>query len=667
MTKTCYIAVVALCLALFTGLCRLTVLECVNEAPKCTNYSGALAYNVLAPEDVTVQTGENATFTAKSRCRLIMVFVNGCPVSVDSVRLSTHGDVHTLTYTVINASLNDSGNSIDFMMFCGGLSCYHTVYLTVLDPPIEPADIIVITTCSGFNISFISSDATVVTLTSSNGTMIYNGTVEPSVNFIEINNYVMNNEVYGLRLQSYNEAGQSQYVVENITTDSSIINFEISNVSIEYVSDVPEATVTLNVNNDCMLSIPCTVDVKCGCLRSPSVNIILNRMFQVSLDLVNYKKICDLTVEAGTLQVNKSINTTAVISFTVNSTVTHDGYFYINATLQKGVAGIMIQAQYINGSVLFNQPILRNSSSDYAGANNTTPLPNGTFYLAIYMLKSDGVSFDLSRPIRENIVITSLINPDGPVGPKDKFPTWVIILIVSVTGVAALIFVVILVPAILCWCHNRRRREEIKNRQLNGGEVDTQPELVQVDGGPQEDRQAQGCQQPPEAEPSQEDEQPPKDKQSQEDGQPQKDRQPQEDGEGPTAQAYPQPVQEDPQVKGQKCMSGHESNKFLSISKQSYPVLTKPSLPPHSPSAFEQTKTFENLSSDARVYESASINITIREDNSVSYSSTAGSDRPLLPEPAPTTSYQTTAAEEKKVNKPQKVRADSEPFEIVHI
>uniref|UniRef100_A0A1X7TMC1 Uncharacterized protein n=1 Tax=Amphimedon queenslandica TaxID=400682 RepID=A0A1X7TMC1_AMPQE len=44
---------------------------------------------------------------------------------------------------------------------------------------------------------------------------------------------------------------------------------------------------------------------------------------------------------------------------------------------------------------------------------------------------------------------------------------------------------------------------------------------------------------------------------------------------------------------------------YVIIYKQSYPVFTEPSLPPHSPSAFEQTKTFENLNSDARVYESA--------------------------------------------------------------
>ena len=108
-------------------------------------------------------------------------------------------------------------------------------------------------------------------------------------------------------------------------------------------------------------------------------------------------------------------DTTAVTSVTVNSHVTLDGYFHVNATLQKGVAGIMIQVQYINGTLFFKQPILRKPSSDYAEANNTRPLPNGTFYLSIYMLKSDGVSFDLSQPIKTNIVITSLLkSPDEP-------------------------------------------------------------------------------------------------------------------------------------------------------------------------------------------------------------------------------------------------------------
>uniref|UniRef100_A0A1X7SK02 Uncharacterized protein n=1 Tax=Amphimedon queenslandica TaxID=400682 RepID=A0A1X7SK02_AMPQE len=134
---------------------------------------------------------------------------------------------------------------------------------------------------------------------------------------------------------------------------------------------------------------------------------------------------CGLTVEAGTLQVHKSINTTAVTSFTVTSHVTLDGYFHVNATLQKGVTGIMMQVQYINGTLFFKQPILRKPSSDYAGANNTRPLPNGTFYLSIYMLKSDGVSFDLLQPIKKNIVITSLIkSPDKPNEPKQHgFPS----------------------------------------------------------------------------------------------------------------------------------------------------------------------------------------------------------------------------------------------------
>lgn len=100
-------------------------------------------------------------------------------------------------------------------------SIYTTKYppLSFSDPPIEPANITVNTTCSGFDISYISSDATVLTVTSSNGTIIYNGTVEPSVNFVAINNHVMNNEVYALQLKSYNEVGQSKHVIKNITTD----------------------------------------------------------------------------------------------------------------------------------------------------------------------------------------------------------------------------------------------------------------------------------------------------------------------------------------------------------------------------------------------------------------------------------------------------------------
>ncbi|XP_019856510.1 PREDICTED: uncharacterized protein LOC109585024 [Amphimedon queenslandica] len=461
MTTVCCTAVktILLCLALFVGL---SCLGCVNQTPNCTNFSGV--DNRLAPQNVTVQTGENATFTSKSTCHSMKVYVNGCEASRDSVRLSSDGDMTTLTYTAINASLDESGSSVEFIMFCNGPSCYHKVYLTVLDPPIEPANVTVNTTCSGFNISFISSDATVVTVTSSNGTMIYNGTLEPSVNFIEINNSIRNNEVYELRLKSYNEVGQSKYIIENINTDINIVSFEISDVSIKYVNDVPQANVTLNVDNDCILSVPCTVDVKCACLSNTSQSIFLNGIYQFVLNLVNYKEMCGLTVEAGTLQVHKLINTTAVTSFTVTSHVTIDGYFHVNATLQKGVTGIMMQVQYINGTLFFKQPILRKPSSDYAGANNTRPLPNGTFYLSIYMLKSDGVSFDLLQPIKKNIVITSLIkSPDKPNEPKQHgFPTWAIIFIVVVIT----LILTILVAALLgCYFSQRGEMRRIQEQE----------------------------------------------------------------------------------------------------------------------------------------------------------------------------------------------------------
>ncbi|XP_019861321.1 PREDICTED: pollen-specific leucine-rich repeat extensin-like protein 1 [Amphimedon queenslandica] len=168
---------------------------------------------------------------------------------------------------------------------------------------------------------------------------------------------------------------------------------------------------------------------------------------------------CGLTVEAGTLQVHKSINTTAVTSFTVTSHVTLDGYFHVNATLQKGVTGIVMQVQYINGTLFFNQPILRKPSSDYAGANNTRPLPNGTFYLSIYMLKSDGVSFDLSRPIKKNIVITSLIKSPNE---QHGFPTWAIIFIVVVIT----LILTILVAALLgCYFSQRGEMRRIQEQE----------------------------------------------------------------------------------------------------------------------------------------------------------------------------------------------------------
>lgn len=129
MTTVCCTVVktTLLCLALFV---ELSCLGCVNQAPNCTNFSGV--HNRLPPENVTVQTGENATFTSKSTCHSMKVYVDGCEASGESVRLSSDGDVTTLTYTAINASLDESGDSVEFIMFCDGLSCYHRVFIMVL-------------------------------------------------------------------------------------------------------------------------------------------------------------------------------------------------------------------------------------------------------------------------------------------------------------------------------------------------------------------------------------------------------------------------------------------------------------------------------------------------------------------------------------------------------
>ena len=90
-----------------------------------------------------------------------------------------------------------------------------------------------------------------------------------------------------------------------------------------------------------------------------------------------------------------------------------------------GVAGMMIIIKYINGSVCWNQSILRNSpNASYAGANNTEPLTNGSFLMTVYALRDDG-SFDRGYPIKENISITYIVakKGNGPDHTSGGFPS----------------------------------------------------------------------------------------------------------------------------------------------------------------------------------------------------------------------------------------------------
>ena len=112
------------------------------------------------------------------------------------------------------------------------------------------------------------------------------------------------------------------------------------------------------------------------------------------------------------------IDTSRILNIGIWPEVTFDGYYSINATLLNGVTGIMAQVLYLNGTVFFNQSILRNSSNSYIVANSSTRLPNGTFIITVYPLSSDGRSFDSSYTAM-NFTITCMMTVD----PSEDIPT----------------------------------------------------------------------------------------------------------------------------------------------------------------------------------------------------------------------------------------------------
>ena len=116
------------------------------------------------------------------------------------------------------------------------------------------------------------------------------------------------------------------------------------------------------------------------------------------------------------------VDTSRIFNIRIWPRVTHNGYYSINATLLNGVTGVMVQVLYLNGTVLFNQSILRDSSHNYVIANSSTRLPNGTFNVSVYPLLSDGRSFD-SNYTAMNFSITCMMSDDPSDDPSDDTPT----------------------------------------------------------------------------------------------------------------------------------------------------------------------------------------------------------------------------------------------------
>uniref|UniRef100_A0A1X7TZU5 Ig-like domain-containing protein n=1 Tax=Amphimedon queenslandica TaxID=400682 RepID=A0A1X7TZU5_AMPQE len=191
-------------------------------------------------------------------------------------------------------------------------------------------------------------------------------------------------------------------------------------------------------------------------------------------------------------------NTSRIPNIRIWPRVTHDGYYSINATLLNGVTGVMVQVLYLNGTVFFNQSIVRDSLHHYAIANSSTRLPNGTFDVFVYPLLSDGRSFD-SNHTAMNFSVTCTMSHDPSDDPSDDTPTTKkrnvpVGLIVTVLICALVLLIVAIIAAILLGVRMRHRRgrhqwtlhphpNEGGRRDDGGGGDDGGAVLRQINGG----------------------------------------------------------------------------------------------------------------------------------------------------------------------------------------
>lgn len=95
---------------------------------------------------------------------------------------------------------------------------------------------------------------------------------------------------------------------------------------------------------------------------------------------------------------------------------TSDGYFWTNATLLRGVTGVVVQVINANGSMQFEQRINRSGS-----VRSTIRLPRGNYTVKVYQKMNSG-TFNVSRPIKTGILLQCIMEEDTTITPTSTTP-----------------------------------------------------------------------------------------------------------------------------------------------------------------------------------------------------------------------------------------------------
>uniref|UniRef100_A0A1X7TLL0 Uncharacterized protein n=1 Tax=Amphimedon queenslandica TaxID=400682 RepID=A0A1X7TLL0_AMPQE len=417
--------------------------------------------NTIGPKTTTGYVGgnisANATVPLPDGCTGPIIFVNDYKLSSPCTNLiiyhGTDGREH-LIYTINGVEHSVNGTRIDVCIFCTDhYECFVPAYFYVKGRPnITNNDILIKVMCSEVVITGnIDKDATLtVEVKNSSNVTIYkeDGLTLPH----SINGSLFNprNE-YQLTTVATNKAGDSNPLTYDLNFDVNMTaDFNIESTAVKYVNDTVKVLFyIITVNKSCSLLYLDYLNVESSCLEGGHTVLYLNKSFSFLLDLLMDQQQCVIVIELKTTKKEVIVDTSRISNIRIWPRVTHNGYYSINATLLNGVTGVMVQVLYLNGTVFFKQPILRDSLHHYAIANSSTRLPNGTFNVFVYPLLSDGRSFD-SNHTAMNFSVTCTMShdpsDDTPTNkPKKNVPVGFIVIVL----IGAIILIVVIIAAIL--------------------------------------------------------------------------------------------------------------------------------------------------------------------------------------------------------------------------
>ncbi|XP_019858850.1 PREDICTED: uncharacterized protein LOC109587071 [Amphimedon queenslandica] len=448
----------------------------INPTERLTDFAATTRHLqedaiTISPKTTTGYVGgnisANATIPLPDGCTGPIIFVNDYKLSTPCTNLIIYhgadGREH-LIYTINGVEHSVNGTRIDVCIFCmDHYECFVPAYFYVKGRPnIMNNDILIKVTCNEVVITGnIDKDARLtVEIKDSSNVTIYK---EDSLTLPHsINGSVFNpRDEYQLTAVATNKAGDSNPLTYNLNFDVNMTaDFSIGSTAVKYVNDTVKALFYITVNKSCSLLYLDYLNVESSCLAGGHALLYLNESFSFLLDLLMDQQQCVIDIELKTTKKEAIVDTSRIPNIRIWPRVTHDGYYSINATLLNGVTGVMVQVLYLNGTVFFKQPILRNSLHHYAIANSSTQLSNGTFNVFVYPLLSDGRSFD-SNHTAMNFSVTCTMShdpsDDTPTTKKRNVPVGLIV-IVLISVIFALLLIVAIIVVILLGVGARRLR-----------------------------------------------------------------------------------------------------------------------------------------------------------------------------------------------------------------